>query len=392
MATYNRRVLTADTRGQLSSPAQQPAGNPMARDYSNAYNTATATARPTAAPIAAAPDSPAIAAQATKAATARPPSSLTTAFVPGQAEGAFTPDVSREYSRRAGTADNATTADGAPVLRNLAAYQSQAAAKVNPQFDQLRDRADAQASANREQLPQVMAARYGGIMGTRGGRMGSAMTRATQAEGQAINEIEGQRQQATIAMQEALQKQDFDRALQLYQVTKSLEMQQAQLDLQQSQSDWEQEKWQQQFDYNKTNDLRDYNYQIGRDEVGDTRWQTEFDYNKGRDSVKDNQWGQQWDWETNPDNWKNQMTITAQDLDNAYKKAQISKMYSSGSGGGGSSSGGSGGSGNSGVDYNTALIRATALANADPRLESGEYSLPQLIDAWMTQIAYESSR
>lgn len=95
------------------------------------------------------------------------------------------------------------------------------------------------------------------------------------------------------------------------------------------------------------------------------------------------------------------------DIDKA--QAQLDQMLSGGSGGGYSGGGSSGGSS---MSYNTALTRATELAKADPRLagkaykgydESGQeytyqtqadgvnyFTLPQLIDAYMTQIAYET--
>lgn len=48
--------------------------------------------------------------------------------------------------------------------------------------------------------------------------------------------------------------------------------------------------------YNEYNSDRGYNYQVGRDKIADTQWQTTFDYNKGRDAVSDKQWQTQFDY------------------------------------------------------------------------------------------------
>jgi hypothetical protein len=82
--------------------------------------------------------------------------------------------------------------------------------------------------------------------------------------------------------------------------------------------------------------------------------------------------------------------VKAGSLDYDTALAQLNKIRTQGSGG--SSGGGET------MSYNTALIRATELAKADPRLANADhpadgvnyFSLNQLLDAYMTQLAYST--
>lgn len=53
--------------------------------------------------------------------------------------------------------------------------------------------------------------------------------------------------------------------------------------------------------YNEYSDGRNYNYQVGRDKVADTQWQTTFNYNKGRDQVADSQWNKTYNYNKSVD-------------------------------------------------------------------------------------------
>ncbi|NPV90061.1 MAG: hypothetical protein HPY50_04705 [Firmicutes bacterium] len=63
----------------------------------------------------------------------------------------------------------------------------------NPQFDILRGRTEQEFSKAREQAPQMVAAKYGGVSALRGGRMKSQEAQLTQKEAQAIQDLESQR-------------------------------------------------------------------------------------------------------------------------------------------------------------------------------------------------------
>jgi hypothetical protein len=83
--------------------------------------------------------------------------------------------------------------------------------------------------------------------------------------------------------------------------------------------------------------------------------------------------------------------VKAGSLDYDTALAQLNKIRTQGSSSGG-------GGGGETMSYNTALIRATELAKADPRLANADhpadgvkyFSLNQLLDAYMTQLAYST--
>lgn len=249
----------------------------------------------------------------------------------------------------------------------------QAGDRINPVYDALRDRENAQAAANREMIAQVMAARYG-MGGTRGGRIASQMTKSQQAEGMAVNQIEGERQrgiadladqlmqreQQRLRDQEALRLQENQNALGWANLAANQAENAAQRKMQYDFRYLDDQQWEQQYGLSKDQ----FAYQQAS---GDREYQLAAD---------------QFAWEKDPSN-----------LDNVMKQTQINKLLAAGTGSGG----GSGTSGSE-LNYNTALIRASELARADPRLADGEmnmadsvnyFTLPQLVDAYMTMLAYQ---
>lgn len=54
--------------------------------------------------------------------------------------------------------------------------------------------------------------------------------------------------------------------------------------------------------YNMRNRLYDEEYQLGRDKVTDTRYNTEWDYQLGRDDIADKRYEDEWNWQKETDN------------------------------------------------------------------------------------------
>lgn len=212
-------------------------------------------------------------------------------------------------------------------------YNQIAAAQVNPTYDALRLKQEQDSSANRELIPQIMAARYGGIMGTKGGRTASAMTRSVQNEGAAINQIEGDRQRAVSELSRAMASEDRQATMQMLQLAMQKEQNEASNDLAERRLSLDEE-----------NSSLDRKLQYDMMNMDDKQFQMTYGINKAQadQQIKESNYNidqksKEWAWQTDPTNWQNTAAIEAQNLDNDYKKAQISKLLSSGSGGGGSS-------------------------------------------------------
>lgn len=216
--------------------------------------------------------------------------------------------------------------------------QSKAKSQLDPTYNSLRDRMDASYASDRDHINAQLAARYGGLTGLRGGRAQSSYDQNTQEHSLAISDLENKRVTAVNEMAQALQDKDYQRAYQMYALNKQLEYQQQQLELQQEQLDFSKDSWQQEFDYGKTQDALENDWKqkyYDRDVLESDRNYDWGVYTDSRDydrSVLESD--RNYDWETNPDNWYNQLYQESTGLDNAYKKAQINKMYSSGSGSG----------------------------------------------------------
>lgn len=277
---------------------------------------------------------------------------------------------------------------------------------VNPIYDSLRSRAEMEMYDTREALPQLLAARHG-MAGTRGGRIASAYTDQTQKEAATMQDIEGRRQGATAEMAQAIKSMDDERAMRIWQESNNLALQKQQLmlQLQSAQTDdWARRAQvymqMQGFSADEAQRALENDPLFWKNQMDVKRGDSDLAYKQASTQALLN--------EQDPEHWKNQAWMASNSLDDQYKKAQIAGLYSrpSGGGGGGGSSGGSrsssgggssGGGSSDGLNYNTALIRASELARADPRLADGEmniadgtnyFSLPQLVDAYMTMLAY----
>lgn len=89
--------------------------------------------------------------------------------------------------------------------------------RLNPTYNSSRNKLEQAYSQQREQIPQVLAARYG-MSGTRGGRAQSAQYGATQAENIAVSDIEAQRESAINELADSIYNSDYQKAIQRYQL------------------------------------------------------------------------------------------------------------------------------------------------------------------------------
>ena len=233
------------------------------------------------------------------------------------------------------------------------------------------------ASQNREMLPQLMAARYG-MSGTKGGRIGSQMTKSVQAEGSAINAIEGERTRGINELAQSLYEQDqarVERQLALQAEQERIAQGWAQINNAQANADADRKMA---YDFRYLDEERFLKtYGLSKEQFAYEKMMGDRAFNEG---VR--QFDATLDWEKQR---------YADDM--AYKQAALAARSSGGSGGSGGT-GGSGGSsgGDNDLSYKDRLIRATELAKADPRLAdvydeaAGTFTLAQLVDAYLNII------
>ena len=317
---------------------------------------------------------------------------LTGGYNPGNAEESpyyQLGDGSKVYGGRDNLAAYFYADEPQPMTREEA--QSIAGNTLNPTYDSLRSRAETEMSDAKELIPQMMAARYG-MGGMRGGRLASSYVDQSQREAATMSDIEGKRQQAINEYAEALRTNNYQMAMQAWQASQGFAIQQQQLALQVKSQ--ETENWYkkamyllqiQGFTADEAQRQLENNPLWWKNQMEQERNSTDLAGKRASTQALLN--------EQDPEYWKNQAWLKSNDLDDLYKQTQINKMQSTGGTGGRGSSG----SADGGLNYNTALIRATDLAKADPRLADGlttiadgvnYFSLPQLVDAYMTQLAY----
>jgi hypothetical protein len=200
--------------------------------------------------------------------------------------------------------------------------------RLNPQYDAMRGKLEQTYSQQREQIPQLLAARYGGISGTRGGRRQAAEYGTTQQESQAISETEASRQAAIEMLAEAIQSEDYNKQLQAWQLAQN-----------QKQQQYANAMEQYRLALDKQQREKDQNLQLWLQMQG---WSRE----DARSAVEQQRWEQQFDW----DKQKHQGSPEAQpwylDLYKQGLEADIKNTLRSANapyGGGGGGSGGSGG-------------------------------------------------
>jgi len=264
------------------------------------------------------------------------------------------------YSAEAGDGSVQTSSQGSVQgdtstpfkYMSLDTATGQAKDKLDPTYNSLRDRMDASYSSDRDNIKALLAARYGGLQGTRGGRAQSSYDQNTQEHSVAINDLENKRVSAVNEMAQAIQDKDYQRAFQAYQLQKQLEYQQQQLEMQQEQFDQTMDLQQSQFGWQKDYQTQQLQMQKDAQTMSNEQFMLNYGLSKDEFALKEKQSNfdmdmsnKEYDWKTNPDTWYNKLYTEGASLDNDYKQAQINKMYSNGSGG---SSGGSGGAGNSG--------------------------------------------
>lgn len=108
---------------------------------------------------------------------------------------------------------------------------------------------------------------------------------------QLLNDYENATYDEQIRIADELQRADRDYQLSLAQLTGNINGQRTLAGQNQ--------------DYAKQTDQRDYNYQVGRDNVGDARFDQQFDYQQGRDNVADSQFNQKFTFEKAQQEWQN---------------------------------------------------------------------------------------
>ncbi len=107
-----------------------------------------------------------------------------------------------------------------PEMMDWGTAIKQATARVNPTYDSLRSRYEQSFSDQREQVPQLLAARFG-MAGIRGGRRESAEYGTTQNENAAIGDVENNRVKAINDTASEIQSGANSEALQRYQAAEA---------------------------------------------------------------------------------------------------------------------------------------------------------------------------
>ncbi len=245
--------------------------------------------------------------------------------------------------------------DDLPVGMSYSEALARAQRRLNPQYDAMRNKLEQTYSQQRAQIPQLLAARYGGISGTRGGRRQAAEYGTTQQEAQAISETEASRQAAIEMLAEAIQNEDYNKELAAWQLAQNQKQQQyanameqyrLALEKQQREKDQILQLWLQ---------MQGWNREDARNAVEQQRWEQQFDWEKQR-------WEQQFDWEKQ----KYQGLPEAQpwylDLYKRRLEADIKNILRSANAPYGGRGGGSGGGGGSGSGSTSINQRATQQA------------------------------
>lgn len=105
---------------------------------------------------------------------------------------------------------------------------AQARAKLDPQYNSMRLKAEQSYSAQREQAPQLAAARWGMAGLKRGGGTAAQQADITQKEAAAIDELENQREAAIAELASNIQTNDYNSAMQAWQTAENLKAAKAQ--------------------------------------------------------------------------------------------------------------------------------------------------------------------
>ena len=243
---------------------------------------------------------------------------------------------------------------------------ARAGGQLNPVYDTQRDRQEVAASQNREMLPQLMAARYG-MSGTKGGRIGSQITKSVQAEGSAINAIEGERTRGINELAQGLYEQDqarVERQLALQAEQERIAQGWAQINNAQANAEADRKMA---YDFRYLDEERFLKtYGLSKEQFAYEKMTGDRAFNEG---VR--QFDTSLDWE------KQQY---ADDM--AYKQAALTASGSGGTGGTGGSGGGDLTANQADQSQQAATKWVTERVNNDPRLLPDGSNYWVLADAW----------
>ena len=157
---------------------------------------------------------------------------------------------------------------------------NQQKAQVTPQYQGMRNQADAVNLQNVQKLREIMAAN--GLNAT-----GENVTAQTNMANQRQNSIN------SLNLQEQQTMDDFERRIADYNNQDEENAMIAAIEAERSRALM--------GGYGQANDnywrQKEFDYQIGRDSVNDSRWQQQFGYQTGRDNVNDSRWQQQFDYQ-----------------------------------------------------------------------------------------------
>lgn len=211
-----------------------------------------------------------------------------------------------------------------------------------------------------------------------------------------------------IASQGQMSQMEAEKTAKIAELARGLyqqDQQRAMMDRQQGFNEWMGSK-------NLQMENQKFNYQKGRDQASDNRWDQQFEYQKGRDQTQDSQWQQGFDWDKNKFNqqfdyqrqrdntqdsqWKDNFewdkSKFGQQMD--YQKSRDSvtdghwqqefnlkkeaAASSSGGGGGGGSRGGSSGRSSSGRSSSSGSSSSSSSSKASTNSNLSGYTRDQI--------------
>lgn len=272
------------------------------------------------------------------------PASAPAAVPPVAAPATGTPQTFQDYIKlfnanksatAAAPAPAAYTPDPTPATMDWETALTRAKQTVNPQYDTLRQKAEVSYRDQREEIPQLLAARYG-MSGIRGGRRASSESDLTQNESMGINELESQRNQATNSLATSLQDDSYSKAMDLWKAQQSLKAAQAQDEYNRYRNSILDKQSSDSTDTNLLLKALEFAKSDEATAVEGERWDKTFDYNKETDDRTQANADRAYNWETDPNTWKNSLAIRGEE-------ASLAKALSGGSGSGGSGGSSSGG-------------------------------------------------
>lgn len=205
----------------------------------------------------------------------------------------------------------------------------------------------------REEMPQYMAARRGGLPGMRGGMFESAMNQVTQEEAASIDKIEASKNSAIAQLAESIKNQTATRDLAKWQAANQASMQADQLAYEKQRNAILDKMSGEQSAFNRALALAGFNRTLDLDEQTQANWEKTFGLEAGT-------------LQRNPEYIS--LILEGMGLDNKLKEQTLNNKYArTGSGSGGRTGGSS-------TNKSKYLSQAISLAKVDPRLAGQTYT------------------